>query len=353
MAGTTYSFGTWNGDMYLLKLNANGYETWSYTFGGLEFEHGYRVVEADGGGFVMAGTTTSYGAGESDACLVKVDSTGALVWSHTYGGSGDEYVGGLAKTSDGGYILAGSAANGQNGTYDIYLVKTDADGIEDWSGNIDYDGYEMALGIVETTGGYALTGDRIELSVSEKIDIGELPGFTERMILARTDSSGNLKWLKEYGEYGAGLDIIRTSDGGYIMAGASDAWSLDPAEEDNGFAVKTDDKGIEEWSLTYDSPAEACVLRSVRQTGDGGYIFSGDQGDAALLLKCDNDGAEEWSRRHGGTGSLRSSGESVVEVALGGYCFAGSQYNVSTDDWSVYVVKTNSLGNTGLPLPVL
>lgn len=350
--GTTHSYGTFNGDMYLVKTNANGYISWYYTYGGFDFEHGYRVVQADDGGYVMAGTT-SPGAGDVDACLVKVDSTGAFVWDHTYGSEGDDFVMGLAKCSDGGYILAGSTDNSQNETYDIYLVKTDEFGVEEWSKQIDYGGYELAAGIVETPNGYAVCGDRIALVEEEKIDGDVIPGYTERMCLVRTDADGQPKWMKEYGDYSAGLDLVRTADGGYIIAGASEGWSADPVEEDNGFAVKTDADGNLGWSSEYESPAERCWLRGVDQTSDGGYIFAGEQGNAALLLKCDEDGVQEWSRRFGGTGSSRSEGAGVVESTTGGYCMVGSQYNASTEDWSMYTIKTDANGNTGLPLPVL
>ena len=351
-AGTTHSFGTFNGDMYLVKTNANGYLSWYYTYGGFDFEHGYRVVQADDGGYAMAGTT-SPGAGDVNACLVKVSATGAYEWDRTYGGEGDDFVLGLAKCSDGGYILAGSTDNIQNETYDFYLVKTDEFGVEEWSTQIDYGGYELATGVVETPNGYAVCGERIAPVEDAKIDSDVLPGFTERMCLVRTDGNGNPKWMKEYGDFSAGMDLVRTSDGGYIIAGASEGWSADPLEEDNGFAVKTDADGNLAWSFEYESPAETCWLLSVKQSSDGGYIFGGDQGNAALLLKCDEDGVEEWSRRFGGTGSLRSECNGVVESATGGFCLVGSQYNGSTEDWSMYTVKTNENGDTGLPLPVL
>ncbi|MFA6241829.1 MAG: hypothetical protein WC655_12925, partial [Candidatus Hydrogenedentales bacterium] len=219
VAGTTYSFGTFNGDMCLLKTNANGYLTWSYTFGGFDFEKGYRVVQANDGGYVVAGTTTSFGAGELDACLVKVDSGGSYLWHETYGTAADDTALGLAKTSDGGYILTGTTVNGQNGTLDIYLVKTDADGVEDWARTIDYDGEEEGVGVVQTSdGGYAVAGGRIVLDPAADVDS---PGYFARMFLVKTDGDGNPKWIQEYGEYSIGVDVCLTGDGGYVVAGAS------------------------------------------------------------------------------------------------------------------------------------
>lgn len=347
VAGTTYSYGTTNGDIYIVKITSNGSQSWYYTYGGFEFERGYRVVCADDGGIVVAGTTTSFGEGELDACVLKVDGTGAYQWFRTYGTADDDSVLGLGKTKDGGYILAGTTINSQTGGLDIFLVKTDADGIEDWTREIDYDGEEVGVGVVQAAdGGYAITGQRIEV---DPLAV-DPPGYTAAMCLVKTDESGNPDWIEEYGEYAAGLDICLSGDGGYVLAGAASGSALDPLDEDDGYAVRTDGDGNELWSLLYDRPAQTCWLLSVDPCSSGGFIFAGDEGDAALMLKTDDDGLQEWTRRFGEGRETRASGAAIIESSWGGYCLAGSQYDSDSDDWSVYVVKTDEDGNTGLPL---
>ncbi|MBX7257051.1 MAG: hypothetical protein K1Y02_11880 [Candidatus Hydrogenedentes bacterium] len=347
VAGTTYSYGTTNGDLYLLKVTSNGNQSWYYTYGGFEFEKGYRIAQADDGGIVVAGTTTSFGAGELDACLLKVDGAGAYQWFRTYGTADDETVLGLGKTKDGGYILVGTSINIQSGNQDIYLVKTDADGVADWTRGIDYGGEEIGVGVVQAAdGGYAITGQRI--LVDPLAD--SPPGYTATMCLVKTDENGIASWIEEFGENAAGFDICLSGDGGYVMAGAASGSALDPLDEDDGFAVRTDGDGNEVWSFLYDRPAQTCWLLSVMPCSGGGFIFSGDEGDAALMLKTDENGVDEWSRRFGESRGTRASGAAIIESSWGGYCLAGSQYDSDSDDWSVYMVKTDEDGNTGLPL---
>jgi hypothetical protein len=343
VAGRTYSFGAGSGDMYLLKLAANGDLMWSNTYGGLFEDTARRVVQASDGGYVMAGSTESFGAGASDACLVKMDSGGTLLWSQTYGTTDSETAWGLTQTSDGGYILVGRVYSSQTKDTDILLVKTDKDGTEEWSRALDYDKYDEGFGVVQTTdGGYAIAG--VTLLLAE---------VRAEMLLVKTDADGVPQWSRKFGETAAGYDIRQTSDGGYVMAGVSGMWSLDPWEEQDGFMVKTDAAGTEEWSHVHDSPGEMYFLRSVRQTGDGGFIFAGDIGEAALLMKTAPNGVEQWSRTYGSSGdTTRSIASAVIEPSLGGFCFAGAQYHRSSTDWSVYLVRTDALGSVSAPLPV-
>ncbi|MCC6487477.1 MAG: hypothetical protein IT364_08245 [Candidatus Hydrogenedentes bacterium] len=345
IAGVTNSFDTWNGDMYLLKIGANGNLAWYYTFGATSYDYGYAVAQADDGGYVMAGETDSFGAGGEDACLVKVDSSGDLSWFQTYGTAEDDVAFSLAKTSDDGYIMCGSSVNGQNSTVDIYLVKTDANGNEDWSRSIDCGGDEGGNSVAETDNGYVVAGIRMVMGDgSSSISI--------RMCLVKTDLNGNFKWMQEYGDYSAGYDVIETADGGYVVAGETDSSPFDAVGWSDGFAVRTDAHGNVAWTIIRDIRGESCFLNSVKQTSDGGYVFAGKEGTSALLLKTDEDGTEMWSRRFNGLRSISSEACAVVESSLGGYCFAGSQHNDTEDPYSVYVVKTDARGNTGLPLPV-
>ncbi|MCL4694783.1 MAG: hypothetical protein KJ060_20000, partial [Candidatus Hydrogenedentes bacterium] len=274
IAGLTDSYDTWNGDMYLLKISWNGNLAWHYTFGATGYDYGYCVAQADDGGYVIAGETDSFGAGGEDACLVKVDSSGDLSWFQTFGTAEDDVAFDLAKTSDDGYILCGSTASGQNSTLDNYLVKTDANGNEDWSCNIDCGGEEGGRSVAVTDNGYAIAGMRMVIGDGSS-------GISIRMCLVKTYLDGDFKWMQEYGDYSAGYDVIRTADGGYLVAGETESSPLDPFGWSDGFAVKTDAHGNLAWSIIRDIPGESCLFQSVKQTSDGGYIFAGKEGTSA------------------------------------------------------------------------
>ncbi len=128
VAGYTLSFGAGNWDIILVKTDANGDVQWAKTYGGANDEYAYSVQQTSDGGYIVAGHTRSFGAGNWDIILVKTDANGDVQWAKTYGGSGDDIAYSVQQTSDGGYIVAGHTRSFGAGDWDIILVKTDANG---------------------------------------------------------------------------------------------------------------------------------------------------------------------------------------------------------------------------------
>ena len=125
------SFGSGGYDAYLVKLNSNGIVQWSKTFGGLDDEYANQVSLTADGGYIIAGSTNSFGAGGFDAYIIKTDSLGNEQWNNTYGGSTGDYAYSIQQTFDGGYIFTGIRNN------NIYLVKIDESGIVTRMNEID------------------------------------------------------------------------------------------------------------------------------------------------------------------------------------------------------------------------
>ena len=128
LAGTTYSFGADANDFCLVKTDASGNLQWNKTYGGTEGEWAYALVENSDGGYALAGFTYSLGAGEGDFWLIKTDASGNLQWNKTYGGTEVDAASSLVETSDGGYALAGITGSFSFGANDFWLVKTDEHG---------------------------------------------------------------------------------------------------------------------------------------------------------------------------------------------------------------------------------
>lgn len=134
-------------------------EMWSQTYGGKSMDVGRSLVETSDGGYAIAGETNSFGAGKDDSWLVKIDSNGNMEWNRTYNGKGIEYAYSLVETSDGGYALAGETATLVYGSADFWLIKTDDYGNVEWNQTYGGASNEGAYSLVETSdGGYALTG---------------------------------------------------------------------------------------------------------------------------------------------------------------------------------------------------
>jgi hypothetical protein len=125
--GNTYSFGAGNSDMYLVRTDAGGDTLWTETFGGVSVEYGYSVqCTSPEAGFIIAGSTRSFGEGSFDAYIVKTDLQGQPVWTRTCGGElyDDGYS--VCQTSpDSGYVIAGSTRSFGAGLYDAYVIKTE------------------------------------------------------------------------------------------------------------------------------------------------------------------------------------------------------------------------------------
>jgi hypothetical protein len=128
VAGSTASFGAGGYDIFLIKTDANGNIIWAKTYGGANFDYAYSVRQTSDGGYILAGYTNSFGAGWYDIFLIKTDANGNMQWAKTFGGTYGDYAYSVQQTSDGGYIVAGYTASFGAGIYDIFLIKTDANG---------------------------------------------------------------------------------------------------------------------------------------------------------------------------------------------------------------------------------
>ena len=134
LVGSTFSYGAGDYDIYLIKTDSAGTEIWSRTFGGTGIEYGFDITATSDGGFVLVGSTTSYGNGGRDIYLVKIDGSGEEVWSQTFGGTEDDIGFSVRSTSDDGFIICGSTNSYGTGG-NVYVIKTDSLGDSLWSKN--------------------------------------------------------------------------------------------------------------------------------------------------------------------------------------------------------------------------
>jgi uncharacterized delta-60 repeat protein len=128
LAGGFQPTGTGNYDMYIIKLSSSGTLQWTRTLGGTGDDKAQSIIQTTDAGFVVAGYTNSFGAGNYDMYIAKLNSSGTLQWSRTVGGTGDDQAQSIMKTDDGGFIVAGYTDSFGAGAKDFYIVKFDANG---------------------------------------------------------------------------------------------------------------------------------------------------------------------------------------------------------------------------------
>ncbi|KAF5427108.1 hypothetical protein C5S39_14005 [Candidatus Methanophagaceae archaeon] len=266
IAGTTFSFGADWRDVWLIKINSNGKEQWDKTFGGSSGDWAYSVQQTTDNGFIVAGGTHSYGAGWADVWLVKTDSNGYKMWDKTFGGTDTEEAYVVQQTSDEGYILAGRTTSYGAGSGDAWLLKTDSHGNEEWNKTFGgvHDDWARALNST-LDGGYILAG------TTTSYGAGSWDAW-----LVKTDSNGDEEWSVTFGNTNVdeGYSVQQTKDGGYILAGCTGSYG---AGSWDAWLVKTNSDGDEQWNKTFGGTGPDGAY-SVQQTSDSGYILAGDTG---------------------------------------------------------------------------
>ena len=153
IAGGTCSFGDTLGDVYLIKTNASGNPLWTRTYGGANQDWGYSVRQTSDGGYIIAGYTSG------DVYLIKTNSSGDTLWTRTYGGTNDDKGYSVQQTSDRGYIVAGNTYSFGSGWADVYLIKTNASGDTLWTRTYGGTNYDWGKSVQQTPdGGYIVAG---------------------------------------------------------------------------------------------------------------------------------------------------------------------------------------------------
>jgi len=302
---------------------------WARTYGGSHPDEGWSVQQTSDEGYIVAGHTESYGAGEWDVYLIKTDSLGDTLWTRAYGGTDEDYGFAVQQTTDGGYIVAGRTYSYGAGGCDIYLIKTDFLGDTLWTKTYGGAGYDLGHSIQQTTdGGYIVAGR------TSSYGAGDYDFY-----LIKTNAAGDTLWTKTYGGTGSdyGYSVQQTADGGYIVAGYTYG-----VGDEGVYLIKTDASGDTLWTRTYGG-IYSDIGRSVQQTTDGGYIVAGWTGSQDVcLIKTNASGDTLWTRAYGGTGS--DCGYSVQQTTDGGYIVAGWTDGAGSQD--VCLIKTNASGDT-------
>jgi parallel beta-helix repeat protein len=319
-------------------LSSSPATEWNHTYGGTYNDDGHSVVETSDGGYAIAGAISSYGAGGYDVWLVKTDSAGIAEWNQTYGGTSEDAGWSVVETSDGGYAIAGYTISFGSGGYDLWLIKTDAYGNEQWNQSFGGTNDDVGYSVVETSdGGFAITGHTLSFGA------GEADAW-----LVKTDAYGNEQWNQTYGgnSIEVGWSVVETSDGGFAIAGLT--WSYGAGGYGDVWLVKTDSAGIAEWNQTYGGMSSD-VGYSMVETSDGGFAITGYTSSYgagyydAWLVKTDANGNEQWNQTYGGPEA--DAGVSVVETSDGGFAIAGATRSYTAGMEDFWLVKTDVNGD--------
>ena len=258
---------------------------WAKIYGGSNNDRAHSIQQTTDGGYVVAVSTSSFGDGSGDFCVLKLDIEGNISWQKIYGGANSDRANTIEQTSDGGYIVAGSSFSGSYS--EIFLLK------------LSY--------------------------------------------------NGNIEWQKTYADspLDSAYSIKQTLDGGYIVAGLSFLYDGYQSGIDTPWVLKLNSDGSIQWqklysiSLTLDS-----VLSSIQQTSDEGFILAGYRGRYGgdiWVLKLNNNGDVLWEKTYGG--SNYEEAHSIQQTTDGGYIVAGHTRSFGAGNYDIWVLKLASDGN--------
>jgi hypothetical protein len=262
VVGKTYSFGQGECDVWLIKTDDAGNEVWSRTYGGAAADAGNSVWQTTDGGYIIAGKTYSYGAGQCDAWLIKTDVNGNALWNKLFGGIQQDSGRCVQQTTDGGYIIAGYTGSSGEGNWDSWLIKTNASGQQQWQVTSGGTGTDGSYSVQQTAdGGYVTAG--FKESVNTGYDV----------YVIKVGSAGAPVWKQVIGgsKNDYGMSVRQTTDGGYIVTGYT--YSIGAGEADV-WLIKMDAKGAQVWNRTFGGAA-IDAGRCVREISAGQYIIAG------------------------------------------------------------------------------
>jgi hypothetical protein len=343
---TSNSFSN-SSDFYLLKVDQQGNYEWQHTYGGNEIEGACKIKFTQDGNIVIAGHTSSYLNNSYDFYLVKANMNGDTLWTKHYGTNEWDFANSMDTCADGGFIMAGKTYDTGNAYSDIMIVKTDADGNEQWQkkigGNLD----DVANSILSTTDGYLLCGATNSIGAGGK-DI----------YIVKIDLSGNVVWERTLGgnQDDVSNSLMITYDNGIVCGGGVKSYGF-PSNY-NSYLMKLNLDGTDFWSLPGNYSASTVnfeIIDFVESVSNQIVSISDfdsnglSNGEFGLFINSSN-GYLDTSSTFGG--SFKEIPSSIIATNDNGYAIIGTTNSFGMGLSNVFLVKTDSVGTSNSPLSI-
>jgi hypothetical protein len=354
IAGTTDSFGAGKDDFWLVKTDAFGNMLWNKTYGGPENDCASGLIQTEDGGYVIAGTTWSCGAGGSDVWLVKTDSLGNLQWSQTCGGIKDDSAFVVGLTANDGFSVIGNTQSYGVGGNNGWLVLVDSLGNPLTNTTWAVEPNDIATAAVQTSFGWEVACS----SASHPFVFYHI-NWTESTLQGPNyvQTSRTFSYWADYAKNGDLNFVIRN----IIKTGESDDWTyinyLAVGVDNGGFGVakfsSTQHGGLGSdfydiaWKKEFVG-SETGEAWALVPDGGSGFVLTGNahnpnsSGNDCLVVRIDAEGNMQWSQRYGGTGN--DEARSILRTDDGGYLIAGFTDSQGAGVRDFWLFKTDENG---------
>ena len=341
IVGSTSSWGNGNSDAYILKINRDGDLEWTKTYGGDQIDWAVDVGLTLDSGYAVVGYSNSFGDLDYDVYLMRLDSEGNLLWDSTYGGPDWDFGHSIEAVDDGGFVIAGEAyGDSTNGNSDGYLLKVDEFGAVEWQQWYGGPGEDNFLGSdTVSTGGLVFVGKT-----------SPNPGTTDLYIL-RTDRFGNEIWSTTYGGTAEdfGTDIVEMLDGNFAVSGGREvtpgdlnAWSFKQSFNNTGMIWEQVESGT---GIDYtNSIAEANLLGSRVSMGATTFSFGfAGTGDFFNTIRTGQSGTFVAAGTFGFPGFDECY--KIISTSDNGFLMVGNTDGEIANFGGIYAIKTDFTGN--------
>jgi len=309
----------------IAQINA---QTFQKTYGTADDEQLGSLLKTTDGGFIMAGDNST------DVYVVKTDSNGVKQWIKTYGAAFGVQATHINSTADGGYIITGTTLDTTGGGIQrskAILLKIKADGTLQWTkcyGKLGENGQHVQQ-----------TKDKGYIVIGNTITLGN-----QNIYIFKTDSLGTLQWTKVIvgqgccGDHDFGASIMQLADGNFAMVG--NIYSHQANTSLLYIAKLNAATSAIQWENSYIiiNPGNGNDVTSFMQTSDKGFIITGDCYQRGIyLVKTDSVGVYQWGKQYGISNGI---GTSVIQTNDGGFAFAGNNYTTN----NIFIYRTNETG---------
>jgi hypothetical protein len=337
LAGSTGSFGNGNSDMYLTKVDSDGTYQWSRSYGGFFTENCHAIIETADTGFLLVGYTNSFGAGQYDMYVVKTNSNGDTDWTKTFGGPAWDFAYDVMESVDGNYLVVGETYSTTSGNSDVYVLKLDLSGDTLWTKRYGGSKQDFGRSIIELYDSTIVIAGGTSSMGAGGLDV----------LLMKLTAQGDSLWARAHGgpEDDWARDVIMTRDTGLSVIGTTESFNTDYKEM---YHIKTDSSGLNlefQWNWGQINNQEG-YEHFQRFNGNfmiiGYSMTSGAGGKDFMLQETDEVGLFLTGYTYGGTED--DAGYSFDRTLDGGLVLFGTtnSFGVGLDDY--LLIKTDSSG---------
>lgn len=333
IVGLTESTGAGSSDCVAIRTDESGRVEWQRTFGGPERDSCYAVGLVPSGGFVLAGETRSFGAGDFDVWLLRLNEAGDTLWTRTFGGPDRDWAEGVVSFPDGSSLVAGGTRSFEDDGTDAWLIRVDSLGAEIWSRTIGGEGHQWSEDIVLTADGHFL-----------------IPGWTaapETRLsdawLVKIDSAGRAIWRRTYDAGAAAKSVAEIPGVGYMAVGVTDL--AGPAKGDF-WLLLADSMGTSVWTTALGKDRQEWAF-SVAPSPEGGAVvvgrtYSEGAGDADVwLATLDAAGNVLGTQVFGGPGYELAT--YVTPTRDGGFVVVGFTESFGAGSHDIWLLRLSPL----------